>query len=228
MIRDSGTVRQCYSARSTKEERRFTTVLAGVLVGGLLSDGKAQTPVTIAMPAMGESVTLGTGEDSFPGNPLPIGMSLASLGDLVKGLIDGQKATMRGPREIAIFRQAAPAVVLLKTREASGSGVVLQSGLILTNRHVVEGIGTVQIFFKPTERTQEAQATEVRAGTVKFVDRQRDLAVIAPESLPANFKFLKITARDDIEIGADVYAIGHPFGLHVDHYARHCQWGACN
>jgi S1-C subfamily serine protease len=50
---------------------------------------------------------------------------------------------MRGAREVAIFRQAAPAVVLLKTKDGSGSGVILENGSVLTNRHVVEGIGAV-------------------------------------------------------------------------------------
>jgi hypothetical protein len=36
-------------------------------------------------------------------------------------------------QEIAAYRQAALAVVLPKTQEGSGSGVVLQNGLILTN-----------------------------------------------------------------------------------------------
>jgi hypothetical protein len=47
---------------------------------------------------------------------------------------------------------------------------------------------------------------------VKFVDPRRDLAIIAPESLPSGYRFLKITTRDDFEVGADVYAIGHPLG----------------
>jgi S1-C subfamily serine protease len=63
----------------------------------------------------------------------------------------------RGVQEIALYKQASPAVVLLKTKEGSGSGVVLQSGQILTNRHVVEGVGTVQIFFKTIDMTQSAQ-----------------------------------------------------------------------
>jgi hypothetical protein len=31
--------------------------------------------------------------------------------------------------------------------------------------------------------------------------------------MPANFKFLKIAQRDDLEVGADVFAIGHPLGF---------------
>jgi S1-C subfamily serine protease len=103
-------------------------------------------------------------------------------------------------------------VVWLKTQDGRGSGVVLENGLVVTNRHVVEGVGFVEIFFKPTDLTQVASNIEVRSGKVKAVDPRRDLAVIAPDSLPPSFKFLKVAARDDYEVGADVYAIGHPLG----------------
>jgi S1-C subfamily serine protease len=140
------------------------------------------------------------------------GLSFDSLEKILGGLLKEQKTASRGPREIAIFRQAAPAVVLIKTSEASGSGIVLQSGSILTNRHVVEGVGNVQIFFKPDDQEKGVTQAQTRSGTVRFVDRQRDLAIIAPESLPNGFKFLKISAADKFDVGADVYAIGHPLG----------------
>jgi len=145
-------------------------------------------------------------------NPSPEGMSLQALGDLLKGLAAQNTSVKRGAQDIAVFRQASPAVVLLKTKEGSGSGVILQNGLVLTNRHVVEGIGSVHIFFKPTAPIQERQTTEIRLGKVQAVDRSRDLAVIAADSLPSNSTFLKVASRDDLEVGADVYAIGHPLG----------------
>src|SRR5262249_33701796 len=145
-------------------------------------------------------------------NPLAEGMSFEGLRDLINAVAGPDRTTVRGAREIAVYRQAAPAVVLLKTKESSGSGVVLQDGRVLTNRHVVEGIGAVGIFFKPNDLTDMRREIETRPGTVQFVDRQRDLAVIAPQSLPPNYKFLKIAPYDDFEVGADVYAIGHPLG----------------
>jgi Trypsin-like peptidase domain len=93
-----------------------------------------------------------------------------------------------------------------------GSGVVLENRLILTNRHVVEGVGAVQIFFKPNDMSENAASTEMRMGRVKAVDAQRDLAVVSPEALPSSFKFLKIAGQDNFDVGSDVYAIGHPLG----------------
>jgi hypothetical protein len=38
------------------------------------------------------------------------------------------------------------------------------------------------------------------------------LTLITPDSLPNDFRYLNIAARDDYQVGADVYAIGHPLG----------------
>ena len=102
-------------------------------------------------PTTGEPiVSHDSGASSLLESPLPDGMSLRELGELLKGLATQNTSVMRGAQDIAVFRQASPAVVLLKTKEGSGSGVILQNGLVLTNRHVVEGIGAVQIFLSPT------------------------------------------------------------------------------
>jgi S1-C subfamily serine protease len=145
------------------------------------------------------------------GNPLPDDTSFEQFGKILGAFSEPQKA-MRGAQEIATYRKAAPAVVLIKTNDASGSGVMLSNGLVLTNRHVVEGVGTVQIFFKPNEVNQTTEATEFRTGRVKYVDPQRDLAIIEVVNPPSDYKFLKIAANDDLEVGADVSAIGHPLG----------------
>jgi S1-C subfamily serine protease len=188
-------------------------LLSGAACGQLLLSAlpvQAQLP-SIAATVAPAMVDPRAADDSTPlESPLPPGMSFEALGDLIKA--QGSQSVMRGAQDIAIFRQAAPAVVLLKTKEGSGSGVVLQNGTVLTNRHVVEGIGAVQFFFKPNDLTPDKQAMEARTGKVQAVDVRRDLAVIAPESLPSNFKFLKVAPRDEVEIGADVYAIGHPLG----------------
>jgi S1-C subfamily serine protease len=187
--------------------------LSAAVFGQLLSPtppAQAQLPSTAATvaPAI---IDARAADDSPPiESPLPPGMSFEALADLIRA--QGSHSVMRGAQDIAIFRQAAPAVVLLKTKEGSGSGVVLQNGTVLTNRHVVEGIGVVQIFFKPNDLVSDKQTMEARTGKVRAVDPTRDLAVIVPETLPSNFKFLKIASRDDVEVGADVYAIGHPLG----------------
>lgn len=182
-------------------------------LGANISLSNAQPPLSglsFTMPEVGEPRANGNENLSEKLNPLPDGASFEVLGRILKELAR-QPANMRGAQEIAIYRQAAPAVVLLKTKEGSGSGVVLQNGQIVTNRHVVEGVGVVQIFFKP-EASSASQSSQVRSGRVTFVDKSKDLALITPETMPSGFKFLKIAARDDLEVGSDVFAIGHPLG----------------
>jgi S1-C subfamily serine protease len=179
------------------------------------SSAKAQSrPSSLATTMPETGVAIGSDDNSrgsVTGNPLPDGTSFEQFGEIL-GAFRQTTTAMRGAQEIAAYRKAAPAVVLIKTKEASGSGVVLPNGLILTNRHVVEGVGNVQIFFKPNNVNQTTEATEFRSGKVKYVDVLRDLAIIEVENLPPDYKFLKIAARDDLEVGADVYAIGHPLG----------------
>src|SRR6516162_1146713 len=105
------------------------------------------------LPETGDAAVMSSKEEASDINPIPAGATFDDLGAVLKEFAKAP-SSMRGAQEIAIYRQAAPAVVLLKTKEGSGSGVVLQNGMILTNRHVVEGVGTVQIFFKPTDTTQ--------------------------------------------------------------------------
>src|SRR6266851_6551135 len=116
----------------------LTFVLIYLATAILPTQVRAQIPRPDWSPAplLSDLLDLQTSIDpaALVDNPLPDGLSLQALGDLLKGLASQKKSITRGAQEIAIFRQAAPAVVLLRTKEASGSGVVLQNGLILTNR----------------------------------------------------------------------------------------------
>jgi S1-C subfamily serine protease len=163
------------------------------------------------MPETGAALEANANSGADVGNPVPDGTSFEQFGEIIGALRQNPAAT-RGAQEIAAYRKAAPAVVLIKTKDGSGSGVMLQNGLVLTNRHVVEGVRNVQVFFKPKDTNQVTESTEFRPAKVKYVDRQRDLAIVEVDNLPRDFPFLRIAANDDLEVGADVYAIGHPLG----------------
>jgi S1-C subfamily serine protease len=183
--------------------------LAGLVIGQTVRSEDLDREVT-AIPVPGD-VASKSGENlqqDVIRSPIPDAMSLQELGNLIAALAADAKMGMRGAQEIAVYRQAAPAVVLLKTKEGSGSGIVLQNGLIATNRHVVQGVGGVQIFFKPNDIPEGRQTMESRLGTVVAVDPTRDLALIRAESLPPNYRFLKISSENNFDVGTDVYAIG--------------------
>jgi S1-C subfamily serine protease len=116
----------------------------------------------------------------------------------------------RGGQDVVIFREAAPSVVLILTNDASGSGSLLQGNLILTSLHVVDHNREVTVVFKPENPNGKANADEVVKGDIVKVDVQRDLALIRPRSLPRRSIHTLEISTQDIEVGADVHAIGHP------------------
>ena len=118
----------------------------------------------------------------------------------------------RGPQDIPLFRDIAPSVVLILAKDALGSGSLLQDNEILTNLHVVDKNREVTVVFKPADPSGKATTDEVVKADVVKIDVQRDLALLRPRSLPnRTVRPLQISAQD-IEVGADVRAIGHPEG----------------
>jgi S1-C subfamily serine protease len=90
----------------------------------------------------------------------------------------------RSAQDAALFRQVSPSVVLILTKDASGSGSLLQGNVILTSLHVVDHNRQVRVVFKPVDPSGKANADEVVTGDVIKVDVQRDLALIRPHSPP--------------------------------------------
>jgi len=89
--------------------------------------------LSITLHEAGAAAEPSIGDTLSPASPLPEGTSFQELGKVLQAF--GQlPAAMRGTQEITAYRQAAPAVVLLKTKEGSGSGAVLQNGLVLSNK----------------------------------------------------------------------------------------------
>ena len=118
----------------------------------------------------------------------------------------------RGAQDVSIFRQAAPSVVLIRAKDGVGSGSLLQDNVILTNFHVVDHNREVTVVFKPMKTDGRPTEDEVVKADVIKIDVQRDLALVRPRSLPNHaVRPLEISSQD-IEVGADVRAIGHPKG----------------
>src|ERR1700739_3585121 len=114
--------------------RNFANALCVVFAIWLVvepgTNAAAQSPVVSTMPAPGKASPTSTVDAEFPGSPLFDAISFDAFSDVIKALLTEEKSPSRGTREIAIFRRAAPAVVLIKTSEGSGSGIILESGLI--------------------------------------------------------------------------------------------------
>ena len=119
----------------------------------------------------------------------------------------------RGPRDISLFRETAPSVVLIKTKDGLGTGSLLKDNTILTSLHVVDGQGQITVVFKPSDPRGTLRGDEVSSADVIKADRQRDLALLRPKSLPSHpIRPLDLSPLDSVEVGSDVFAIGHPTG----------------
>jgi len=119
----------------------------------------------------------------------------------------------RGPNDVALYKKAAPATVLLVTDKSLGSGVVVDpAGHIVTNAHVVEDANKIAVVFKP-EHGVSIEEEPAYAATLLKVDQIADLALLKVATpTRGTIPWLPVADIGRIEVGQDVHAIGHPEG----------------
>ena len=84
-----------------------------------------------------------------------------------------------------------------------GSGFLIDSkGFILTNHHLVEGAGALEVTL--------ADGRNVAGRTVRS-DFTHDIALVKIEL--ENLPVVRLGDSDSVEVGQWILAIGHPFGL---------------
>jgi S1-C subfamily serine protease len=116
---------------------------------------------------------------------------------------------IRGGKGIDINRRVAPATVFLQQGANLCSGTLVDTeGRILTCWHCVRNGGEILVRLHP-DMTQRplTRARLLRA------DPGRDLALLQLTEVPPQIKPLELGRATDIEVGTDVYAVGHPSGL---------------
>ena len=113
------------------------------------------------------------------------------------------------PNEAAVaFENGWRSVVVIKTDESQGSGVIIRPNLVATNCHVVDD-GTAIIVYKANNR--RAQKDEEFRAQIHRAHEARDLCLLEVPGLwgiPANLR-----RTDSLTVGESVYAIGAPQGL---------------
>ena len=110
----------------------------------------------------------------------------------------------------AVFKQASPSVLLVKSKTTNGSlqgsGVAFRHDLpmatwVVTNAHVVAGSASVTV----------ATESATYPAKVKYIDESLDLALLlVPDAVIAP---AKIMSASKVAIGERVFAIGSPMGL---------------
>jgi len=122
-----------------------------------------------------------------------------SKGLTVHASVDSGKENTLTPAEIT--QKLGQSVVLIRTRIACGSGIVVDRNQILTNAHVVKGVDNVLILMR--------DGSEFTA-QVFIRDSVQDLALLSPSKLG----LIPITFgnSDELELsqGSGVVALGYP------------------
>jgi len=166
------------------------------------------------MPAMGHGAAHG-------GRPLfhELGeMDIAGLDGRIaykslKAVNDNTRLVFRGAKEASIYSALSPTVVLVLRNGGGGSGSLIStSGEILTNWHVVEGFSSVGVIFKPRMEGRNLKESDLIRAEVIKLDEVSDLALLKVRSVPSGIKPISLGDKSEINVGADVHAIGHPTG----------------
>ena len=143
---------------------------------------------------------------------------------------DASKLT-RSPWGPSLYRNTVDAVVYIMwfPKDApdtmfTGSGVVVSaSGHILTNWHVVRDNAYVLVLFRPKPPKTMADLTDADIWFARNLgtDQQKDIALLQlvtttnkPKTVDLSFlKFIPLEDPMRVEVGQDVFAIGHPKDL---------------
>jgi putative serine protease PepD len=173
--------------------RRWTELTAVAALAAILASGGtyAATQLGDSQPSSAVSAsTLGRGTDAGP----------------------VVQANANNPNWTATAAAVAPSVVSITVDTgqgtAQGSGVVIDGrGHVLTNNHVVSGMGTGATITVTLKDGRSYKATV--AGT----DASTDLAVITLSNPPSDLKPVALGNSSDLKVGDPVMAIGNPLGL---------------
>ena len=169
-------------------------VLLGVFLVGCAGPARAQDDTRAQSDAV-------HWKESATSAPAP---ELARFNDLLADLADRLRPGLVYVRTRRAATKGESPDDPTEGRRSAGSGFVIdESGLIVTNSHVVEGAEAIQIRLADGRRFN---------GTLVGKDNRVDLALIRIDGA-TNLTALPIGDSNRLRVGELVLALGHPFGL---------------
>jgi S1-C subfamily serine protease len=120
--------------------------------------------------------------------------------------------SLRGKKEIGINNKVAPATVLIQGSGTCTGSIVSPEGKVLTCWHCVRGKD--EVFLRLHPATSNGEPPALLRARVERTNPETDLALLQITSPVKNLPVLALGNESDLEVGADVYAVGHPSGLH--------------
>lgn len=137
-----------------------------------------------------------------------------------KNLEKRKKIKYRGSAK-QIYKNYSKSVFFLLNPEGEGvigtGFLVDKSGLVLSNWHVTEGAKQMFIWTLPDKGALDAQILfkeiDPYYGQVVAENKLEDLALIKVSGLPSSIVPVELGSNQEVDIGDNVYAIGHPVSL---------------
>ena len=135
-----------------------------------------------------------------------------------KNLGKKKKIKYRGSAS-AIYKTYAKSVVFIyngtEGHESTGAGFLVDSsGVFLSNWHVTDKAESIYVWLLPESGAVGIETLfndiDPYLGVVFAVDVEKDLALIKVNGLPKNLKVIEMGSNNDVEVGDNVVAIGHP------------------
>ena len=115
--------------------------------------------------------------------------------------------TRRGRNEIDIYSRVAPSTVFI-TGEQTCAGIIVSSdGKILTCWHCVRDRHKVDVRLHPNTKKMSTLSARV-----VMRSKEKDLALLQLVEPVPGLQPLGLDNQEKIQVGADVYALGHPLG----------------
>jgi S1-C subfamily serine protease len=103
-----------------------------------------------------------------------------------------------------VVRAVMPAVVTIESGTSMGTGFFVAPGVVLTNRHVISGAGSLRLRFSDGSRS---------SGYVSATASDADLALVHVDQPPPSHPSLRLTPASKVQIGEEVIAVGSALGL---------------
>ena len=136
--------------------------------------------------------------------------------ELDKTLDEKKKIKFRGSAK-EIYKNYSKSVFYLYNPDvkAMGTGFLVDdSGLVLSNWHVAEKATNMFVWTLPEGGDKSVkflfEKQDYYMASVIATNKKQDLALIKVSGLPKSIKSVTLGSDDQVEVGDNVYAIGHP------------------